>query len=313
MRPGGRRQGHDGAVGWFRAEGRWRAGRSADEVWQAVLGMARRGPAWPRLEELSPPLASAERTRVVIRAPAGYRLRLALRARTDEGRRCLGAEVSGDAAGWAELRVEPAPSGSIVRFRSDLEPRRLLLRALEVLARPLLVDGHDRILLDAAHRFAADTGVELATDALIDPAPRRPSRSLSAVLAAAALAGALSGGPSTVHAVVRQRSPLGATRAAGQVLGRPGLGRGALAHGLLSLGWAGVLSVVLPRRRPVLWGAVAGAGIAALDLGAVGRRLPAIAGLPTAPQVVDHVAFGALVGTVFAATDPDGPLAGPSS
>jgi hypothetical protein len=36
--------------------------------------------------------------------------------------------------------------------------------------------------------------------------------------------------------------------------------------------------------------------IAALDLGFIGRRLPAIRWLAIAPQVADHLAFGMVVG-----------------
>ena len=119
------------------------------------------------------------------------------------------------------------------------------------------------------------------------------------VLAAAAVAGALSGVPSTMHAVLTGRSPLAAARAAGELLGRPGLARGALVHAALSIGWACVLARLLPRRRTVLWGGVAGAAIAALDLAVARRRFPAVAALPSPPQVADHVAFGALVGLVL--------------
>jgi hypothetical protein len=119
------------------------------------------------------------------------------------------------------------------------------------------------------------------------------------VLAAAAVAGALSGVPSTVHAVLTGRSPLAAARAAGELLGRPGLARGTLAHAVLSIAWAFVLARRLPRRRAALWGGVAGAAIAALDLAIARRRFPTVAALPTAPQVGDHVAFGALVGLVL--------------
>jgi len=47
----------------------------------------------------------------------------------------------------------------------------------------------------------------------------------------------------------------------------------------------------------------AGLAIAWLDLGIARRRFPAIAALRQGPQVADHVAFGAVVGAVFAATD----------
>jgi len=72
------------------------------------------------------------------------------------------------------------------------------------------------------------------------------------------------------------------------------------AHLLLSVGWALVLAGLLPRGREVATGAVAGIGIAALDLGIVGRRFRRVRALPVLPQLVDHVAFGATVGYVLA-------------
>ena len=78
--------------------------------------------------------------------------------------------------------------------------------------------------------------------------------------------------------------------------GKPGLGRGLVAHAGISLGWGAVLGATLPRRHTIAAGAVAGLAIAALDLGLVGRRIPEIAALPLAPQVLDHLAFGAVVG-----------------
>ena len=70
-------------------------------------------------------------------------------------------------------------------------------------------------------------------------------------------------------------------------------------HLALSLGWAAVLARTLPRGREPLWGAVAGLGIAALDLGVIGRRIPAIRGLPQGRQWADHVAYGLTVGLVL--------------
>ena len=71
---------------------------------------------------------------------------------------------------------------------------------------------------------------------------------------------------------------------------------GLATHVGLSLGWGAVLGVLLPSRRTVAWGALAGLGIAMLDLAGVGRRFKAVAALPTAPQVADHLLFGATVG-----------------
>jgi len=124
-------------------------------------------------------------------------------------------------------------------------------------------------------------------------------------LRAGVVAAVLSGAPSTVHALASGRSPLDAVEAAGTLLlpdDAPPSARaaaGVLAHGAISLGWGVVLAVVLPRRRTVVWGALAGLAIAGLDLGVLGRRRwPRIRALPLGPQVADHVAFGALVGAV---------------
>lgn len=123
------------------------------------------------------------------------------------------------------------------------------------------------------------------------------------VLVAAAVAGALSGIPSTAYAIVARRSPLEAARAAGTLLGKPSLWRGAVAHAAISIVWTWLLAAVLPERdRQALSavdGAAAGGAIAALDLGVIGRRVPAIRALPVAPQVADHLAFGALAAVVL--------------
>lgn len=61
-----------------------------------------------------------------------------------------------------------------------------------------------------------------------------------------------------------------------------------------------MLALVLSARRTLLAGAVVGLAIAALDLGVVGRRYPRMRALSLWPQGRDHVAYGAVVGTVVA-------------
>jgi hypothetical protein len=122
----------------------------------------------------------------------------------------------------------------------------------------------------------------------------------------AALAGwALSGAPSTVLALVRRDDVLGPSIAAGTLVpgrrDRPGLLAGLTAHTAVSAVWAPLVAMAVGHRRhPVLAGAIAGLGIAALDLGVIAKRYPAVAALPQAPQWADHVAFGAVVGWVAA-------------
>lgn len=137
----------------------------------------------------------------------------------------------------------------------------------------------------------------------------RPTRRTADVAVAAGVAAVASGAPSTLVALVRGDDRLQATRAAGSlVLGDDADGRalvvaGAVVHSALSLGWGAVLGALLPRRHTVIAGAVGGAAIAALDLGVIGRRFPAVRALPVVPQVADHVAFGACAGAVLRACD----------
>ena len=130
-------------------------------------------------------------------------------------------------------------------------------------------------------------------------------RQLSEAVRAGLIAAIVSGAPSTLHALATGRDPLEATFAAGSIL-LPGetrhgrlLAAAVPVHLLISLGWALVLAATLPRRRTTLWGAAAGLGIAALDLGVVGRRFERIHALSVLPQIADHVAYGAVVGAVL--------------
>ncbi len=131
------------------------------------------------------------------------------------------------------------------------------------------------------------------------------SATLEDGLVAGAVAALLSGAPSTLHALATRTSALEATLAAGTLLA-PRARRPAVlllaavpVHLALSFGWALLLAAVLPRRRTVAWGMLAGLAIAALDLGVIGRRHPRIRALAAVPQVLDHVAYGATVGAVL--------------
>jgi hypothetical protein len=118
---------------------------------------------------------------------------------------------------------------------------------------------------------------------------------------AIALAAIGSGIPSTASNLARGRPLLDSTRAAGtMVVGRSArptaqLVAGAAAHVAISSFWTTVLWYGLPRRHSIWWGAAGGLVIAALDLGVIGARVPAIRELDLAPQIADHVAFGAIV------------------
>jgi len=125
------------------------------------------------------------------------------------------------------------------------------------------------------------------------------------VMQASLAAAAFSGAPSTLYALVTQRSVRSAavyvydaTRAVGTLAppGRPGFGRGAVIHLAISMLCGEALARALPRDHPAAWGAAAGFAIGVINVGLIGRSFPAISQLPLVPQLADNVMFG----TVFA-------------
>ena len=103
-------------------------------------------------------------------------------------------------------------------------------------------------------------------------------------VAAGAIAALVGGAPSTAWALLTGADPLEPTLAAGSLL-LPNERRRT--------------RLVLPRRHGIAAGTVAGAAIAALDLGLAARSFTRIRRLPLAPQVADHLAYGATVGYVL--------------
>jgi len=131
-----------------------------------------------------------------------------------------------------------------------------------------------------------------------------PVRSRHALVSDALRAGIpaalLSGLPSTIHALMLERDPLGPTIAAGSILLPREQRRGRLllaaipVHLTLSAAWVLAIATVAPRRNAVVEGSIAGLVIAALDLGVIGARFPRIRALQPLPQIVDHLLFGVI-------------------
>jgi hypothetical protein len=127
---------------------------------------------------------------------------------------------------------------------------------------------------------------------------------LEDALAAGTAGAVLSGVPSTAITLLRRESLLDGATAAGSIL-LPGerrtvplLAAAVPVHLALSLGWAAVMSALLPRRATVPAAVAGGLVIAALDLELVGRAFPRIRALPQGRQWADHVAYGLTVGLV---------------
>jgi len=125
-------------------------------------------------------------------------------------------------------------------------------------------------------------------------------------LIAGAVAAAVSGAPSTLVTLAKGEDVLMGARGAGAIaLPRedrtlPLLAAAVPVHLALSVGWAVVLDLLIPPGAELAGGLAGGLAIAALDLGVIGRRLPAIRGLPQPRQWADHVAYGLTVGAVLA-------------
>lgn len=119
------------------------------------------------------------------------------------------------------------------------------------------------------------------------------------------MAALLSGVPSTLHALVTRNDPLEATLAAGSIL-QPSEDRrlplifaAVPVHLGVSAFWAVLLTSLLPRRRRLIEGIVAGLAIATVDLLVIGRRFPRIRALPKVPQFADHIAFALVLVTML--------------
>jgi hypothetical protein len=120
------------------------------------------------------------------------------------------------------------------------------------------------------------------------------------------VAAVVSGAPSTLVTLARREDVLAGARATGTLLlprerrALPLLAAAVPVHLALSVGWAVALDRALPRGREPLSGLLGGLAIAVLDLGVIGRRLPAIRALPQGRQWADHAAYGLAVGAVLA-------------
>src|SRR5512132_2445541 len=107
-------------------------------------------------------------------------------------------------------------------------------------------------------------------------------RRRSDVVVAGLAGAACSAIPSTAWTLLRGEDVLDGGRAAGAIV-LPNEGRTPVllaaavpVHLGLSLGWSAVLAAVVPPRAEPAWGVAGALAIAALDLGAVGRRIPPI-------------------------------------
>lgn len=133
------------------------------------------------------------------------------------------------------------------------------------------------------------------------------------VMEATLLAAVLSGAPSTVHVFIKRRSVRSAaayvydaTRAIGTLVppGRPGFGRGVLAHLAISMLCGETLARILPPEHGAAWGAAGGLVFGVINVGVIEKLFPALSGLPQMPQLADNVMFGTVFAVALDKRDP---------
>ncbi|MCC5953214.1 MAG: SRPBCC family protein [Acidimicrobiia bacterium] len=275
-----------------------------DAVWATLVDTASYTTWWPWLrgEDLPEVTIGAEAS-VTISPPLPYELDVHIAVTDIDPPRRVATAVSGDLAGTASVELAGTDVGTTtVTLDFSLVADGSGVGRIPQVAAPLLRLGHEVVMERGVRQFARATGLRAVQ--------RGPSATAMAVdvVTAAVVAGVVSGGPSTLWAVATGRPVLEATRAAGTLLGRPGVLRGLVAHSAISLGWASVVTAAVGRGRrtpthpeAVALGVAIGAGVAMVDLGLVARRrYPQIAALPVAPQVADHLVFGGVAGAVVA-------------
>jgi hypothetical protein len=112
--------------------------------------------------------------------------------------------------------------------------------------------------------------------------------------------------PSTIHALITGADVTEPTRAAGAMLISPHsslahlFAAAMIVHATISLAWAAILILALPRRRTVFWALIASMLIAVIDLRVVAPLMfPEVASLPFWPQLADHLMWGASLGVTL--------------
>ncbi|QLE71244.1 polyketide cyclase [Streptomyces rectiverticillatus] len=126
----------------YRFRGAWALAAPPDAVYARLEAVDGYPAWWPQIREVNRADAATGTARV--RSFLPYDLTVAVRARRhDPVARVLEIVMTGDIEGWARWTVLPCgPAGCTARFEQDVEARKLLLRRLALLARPLFVANH---------------------------------------------------------------------------------------------------------------------------------------------------------------------------
>jgi uncharacterized protein YndB with AHSA1/START domain len=138
----------------FAFDRRWRFDVPPDELWRVLSRTGDFPRWWTWLDHFEADgLHAGASARFVVRPPLPYVLRFTVAIDHVEVARSVTTTVGGDLQGPARLEIEPDAGGSTARLVWSLRPHRQLLRRLAVVARPVLVWGHDRVVDHGVRQF----------------------------------------------------------------------------------------------------------------------------------------------------------------
>ena len=128
---------------------------NADEVWQQIGRAARDPDPWPWVRTFDPGagLVRGAVWRCVVAPPLPYVVRLSIHIDEIVPRELVSSRVDGDIAGTARLTFVEDERGVTARLQSRLTPSSPALRALSVIARPVVEWGHSWVLERGGSQF----------------------------------------------------------------------------------------------------------------------------------------------------------------
>ena len=141
----------------IRSDRRFSFDRPPAEVWEVMARTSAYTDWWPWLRHLDAEgLVAGDVWSCTIQPPLPYFLRLTITLDEVVPEASARATIGGDITGTAEFTLVPdGGGGSEGRLVSDLAPASPVLRAFAVVARPLVVWGHDWVLAEGIRQFTA--------------------------------------------------------------------------------------------------------------------------------------------------------------
>jgi uncharacterized protein YndB with AHSA1/START domain len=129
---------------------------STEDLWSALTRVDDYRAWWPWLRRFdATAFAVGERWRCEVQPPTPYVLRFDVTLIDVVPHEHAAATISGDITGHARLDVHEHREGSEARLVSHLAPSNAVLRAVAVVARPVVRFGHDWVLDTGLRQFAA--------------------------------------------------------------------------------------------------------------------------------------------------------------